>query len=731
MTIYKKLLGAFGLVALICAVVGGVGWYGIGKVAQGLTSVTDLRLPVRQTLGELMEYRNELLAVERKLINPSLSYRERQELLAAIPELWKKLDAADQGYQALPLSAEEKALYGQMKTAWNQWKIEHEKLLDLARTVKLDQVQALETILVARQLDHVKWVGTLDMAIQAGRPFTGQLDPTLCGLGKWMTGYTTDDPAFRDLLGRFNAPHEKLHGLGARINALLAQGNAGAARALFSAEVKPTLAAIEEVFVAALTYVQEDIKRLDQALAIAFGPEKRTYEASEALLDQLSELSAGLAKQAQAKGDSLTTTSRTLMAAAVLVGVTAALLLGWLSARSIAGPMGQAVRALQDLEQGHLDVRLNLQRQDEIGAMAKSLDALADNLQHETIAALQRLAKGDLTFTATPRDERDAIRSALRTLGNDLNAMVGRIQAASEQIAGGSIQVSDSSQSLSQGATETASSLEQIAASMTQIAAQIHSSAANAGKATQLASAACKAANKGNEQVGEMIAAIRDIGASGQNTLRIIKVIDEIAFQTNLLALNAAVEAARAGVHGKGFAVVAEEVRNLAARSAKAAKETAELIEGTVSRTERGMQVADQTGAALQEIVRVVDQVGGLVTEIATAAGEQSEGVSQTSQALSQIDQVTQQNTANAEEIAATAEELSSQVVELRDMLARFTLRDRRGQAAAPLQPSPRPAARTAASPETGWGNLPAPAPTAATKARPVIDLDDQEFGRY
>ena len=392
-------------------------------------------------------------------------------------------------------------------------------------------------------------------------------------------------------------------------------------------------------------------------------------------------------------------------------------------ARGIIVPLRKACDMLGTIEAGRLDVRLNLTGSDEIAQMGRTLDGFADSLQQEVVTPLQQLARGDLTFTVTPRDERDSLRGALRTLGNDLNAMVGRIQTASEQIAGGSVQVSESSQTLSQGATETASSLEQIAASMTQITAQVQSNAENADKATRLASAACQAANKGNERVGEMITAIRDIGASGQNTLKIIKVIDEIAFQTNLLALNAAVEAARAGAHGKGFAVVAEEVRNLAARSAKAAKETAELIEGTVGRTQRGMQVADQTGEALQEIVRVVDQVGQLVTEIATATGEQSEGVSQTSLGLSQIDQVTQQNTANAEEIAAAAEELSSQVVELRDMLARFTLREGRRH----LPPPPQ--ATAAAPPASGWGKPPVSA--GSLQKRPVIALDDQEFGRY
>ena len=410
-----------------------------------------------------------------------------------------------------------------------------------------------------------------------------------------------------------------------------------------------------------------------------------------------------------------------------IVGLATLALLGvafWRFARGITLPLSQAEGMLTEIENGRLQRRLNLAGSDEIARMGRSLDRFADSLQKEVVTPLQQLARGDLTFSVTPRDEADQLRSALQALGNDLNAMVGRIQAAGEQIAAGSAQVADASQSLSQGATEQASSLEEIAASMTQITAQIRTSASNSGRATALAGEAVKAADKGNQQVGEMITAIRDIGSSGKNILRIIKVIDEIAFQTNLLALNAAVEAARAGVHGKGFAVVAEEVRNLAARSANAAKETAELIEGTVARTDRGIEVADQTGSALQDIVRAVEQVGQLVTEIATAAREQSEGVAQTSIGLSQIDQVTQQNTANAEEIAASAQELSGQTQEMQDMLARFTLRD--GQAPAASHVS---TAKTATARANSWGDIPASA--LAKKSRPAIALDDEEFGRY
>jgi methyl-accepting chemotaxis protein len=227
-------------------------------------------------------------------------------------------------------------------------------------------------------------------------------------------------------------------------------------------------------------------------------------------------------------------------------------------------------------------------------------------------------------------------------------------------------EVTASSQSLAHGASEQAASLEETSSSMEEISCMTHKNAETAKQASTLSEEATEISNKGNAAMVKMVNAIAAIQDSSVETAKIIKTIDEIAFQTNLLALNAAVEAARAGEAGKGFAVVAEEVRNLAMRSAEAAKNTALMIEGSVENAREGVTIADQVAKVLNEITSASGKVNLLVREIASASQEQSQGVTQVNQAIQQMDKVTQGNAAVAEESAASAEELSAQGEQLR-----------------------------------------------------------------
>ena len=242
-----------------------------------------------------------------------------------------------------------------------------------------------------------------------------------------------------------------------------------------------------------------------------------------------------------------------------------------------------------------------------------------------------------------------------------VNRIIAGLTEGAEQVASASGQVSAASQSLAEGATEQAAGLEETSSSLEEMSSMTKQNADNAQQANTLAAEARKAAATGAESMGRMNQAILDIQKSSDETAKIIKVIDEIAFQTNLLALNAAVEAARAGEAGKGFAVVAEEVRNLAMRSAEAAKNTARMIEESVKNSKNGVDIANEVSKVLEEIVQSVGKTTDLVSEIAAASKEQAQGIDQVNTAVAQMDKVTQQNAANAEESASASEELSAQ----------------------------------------------------------------------
>ncbi|MBN2588303.1 MAG: methyl-accepting chemotaxis protein [Sedimentisphaerales bacterium] len=252
-----------------------------------------------------------------------------------------------------------------------------------------------------------------------------------------------------------------------------------------------------------------------------------------------------------------------------------------------------------------------------------------------------------------------------RKITGKINLIVNQLSEGSEQVASASGQVSSASQSLAEGATEQAAGLEETSSSLEEMSAMTKQNADNAQQANTLAAEAKKSASTGTDSMIRMNKAIQDIQKSSDETAKIIKVIDEIAFQTNLLALNAAVEAARAGEAGKGFAVVAEEVRNLAMRSADAAKNTANMIEESVKNARNGVDIATEVGKVLDEIVSSVGKTTDLISEIAAASAEQAQGIDQVNTAVSQMDKVTQQNAANAEESASASEELSAQAEQM------------------------------------------------------------------
>lgn len=256
-----------------------------------------------------------------------------------------------------------------------------------------------------------------------------------------------------------------------------------------------------------------------------------------------------------------------------------------------------------------------------------------------------------------------------RGITGPVRIIIDGLKQGSEQVAAASNQVSSASQSMAEGASEQASSLEEISSSLEEMSSMTKQNADNSRQADGLMNESNELVNQGKNAMGRLSKAITDISEGANETAKIIKNIDEIAFQTNLLALNAAVEAARAGEAGKGFAVVAEEVRNLAQRAAEAAKDTAALIEKSKKNAENGVSLADETNKAIGSIAESAGKVAGLIQEVAAASNEQAQGIEQVNTAVAQLDQVTQSNAANAEESASASEELSAQAGGMNDIV--------------------------------------------------------------
>lgn len=383
--------------------------------------------------------------------------------------------------------------------------------------------------------------------------------------------------------------------------------------------------------------------------AIQLSKQNRNVEAMALLRNQLTSAHDKLSKAmknvtsmkkdlAKASADeSSSTVNKSIIETIVIMifGTIVGVFLAILTSRSIGNPMKRITEISEKIADGELDVDMKVDRKDEIGVLMATFGKMISNL----------------------------------------NSVMSNINTVSEQVAIGSKQVSDTSIILSQGSSDQASAVEELTSSMEEISSQTKINADNASEASRLGNEVKDNAKKGNDQMKQMLNSMDEINAASKNISKIIKVIDDIAFQTNILSLNAAVEAARAGQYGKGFAVVAEEVRNLAAKSANAAKETTDMIENSIRKVDTGTEFAKQTAAALDEIVEGIAKSAELLENIASSSNEQAIAIEQINKGIVQVSDVVQDNSATSEETSTASEELASQASLLKNEISKFRLK--------------------------------------------------------
>ena len=335
--------------------------------------------------------------------------------------------------------------------------------------------------------------------------------------------------------------------------------------------------------------------------------------------------------------------------------------LGILIAFSVILPVKKLSDVAERLALGDVTVHVDTDAEDEIGDLSRSMSTMVTNIKNNAEAA-ERIATGDLTPEITIKSDDDVLSKAMLKMIEDLGKFAVDVQTAANNVAAGSQQLTSTAQSLAQGATEQAASVEEVSSSMEEMSSTVKQNADNAMQTASIAVKAAKDGKEGGSAVAATVEAMKSIAEK-------IGIIEEIARQTNMLALNAAIEAARAGEHGKGFAVVASEVRKLAERSQAAAKEISSVSTSSV-------EISEQAGKILQDIVPGVQKTAELVQEINASSNEQAQGIDQVTKAVHQLDQVIQQNSAATEEMSAASEELSGQAEQLLESASFFKVKN-------------------------------------------------------
>ena len=523
-------------------------------------------------------------------------------------------------------------------TTSNILRIERTQDRSILANAMLSQVQQAEAA-------HYKWSANLSNAMYAGTEFTGSLDHTSCVLGKWL--YSTlelEDAEIEALRAQIEPLHQELH------------ASAGVA-----------LEQYQNSHTRAQQYYQDTILS--------------TLANLVSLLDQVVDRGEVLSTECSNSMRSTITIMHITTTACLVLNLVALVSLVVYVLRSVIKPLLYITRQVKPLQEGRLDLEINISSKNELGRLAETIKQSMGRVE-EYVGDISRvmgeLAQGNFDVHTSTQYIGDfqSIETALDVFTNAVSDAMGNIVQAERRVSDHAEQLSSGAQALAQGATEQASAVEELYATVDDLSKSASRNVEAAANAQRNAKLTSEQVSLSSQQMEEMVAAMKDIADASEQISKIIATIEDIAFQTNILALNAAVEAARAGSAGKGFAVVADEVRSLASKSDEAAKATKDLIENSVQATGRGSRIVSEVSDSLGRALELVVQSDDAIRSITEAVHQEAESLSQVSEGIGQISSVVQTNSASSEESAAVSSELFEQVHLLEDETKRFKLKE-------------------------------------------------------
>lgn len=722
-----KLIGGFIMTALITLIVGLVGYFQLSSMVNHVDVIGKGNLPKSVLLLRMESHLNGLMIGMRTLMSPLIDRETRKGQYEVLNENRTLYREYYETYSKHKHSAQEDKLGNEFQVEVSKWAKANNRAIETSKRLMAQDIQNPDAYMKNLWMftaDHYQLESQVGELLMFGKEFDGGVDPAECRFGKWLSSYKTSNPEINRILQEVQTPHRQFHKIIGKIKTAVKQGQTKAALNIYKNELQPATKAVFGHFNELRNAANKSVSAFNEMGRILLTDSARGQEKTMAVMKKLVEINMEEARHSVDKAAGDATTGTYLVMIGILLGVVLALVLGVVLTRGITIPMRKGVAFAKELAKGNFSKKLDIDQGDEVGDLALALKSMADELNtaiSEINSVMASVKDGDLSrnVAAELSGDLNLLKQSINESVKMLNHSIIQVVTNTEQVNSGSTQIADASQSLASGTTEQAASLEEISSTMSEIGSRAKANNENANQASQLTTQTMNTANRGNDQMEEMLSAMDKINSSSTDISKIIKVIDEIAFQTNLLALNAAVEAARAGKYGKGFAVVAEEVRNLAARSAEAAKNTTELIESSVKEVDAGVDCAGKTAEVLKEINEAITKVNDLVGEIAAASQEQSINTSEINASLNQVNDVVQQNSSISEEAASASEELSSQAMELKALMGRFIVSQ--------------PDIQTAATEPVPQTNI-EPIPTVQDKAvepAKLITLDDDDFGKY